>query len=371
MSSLSLKWLNKKSKIQIAYGALFFWLIVGVTVYLTELVAHFALGEKFIDEVEKKQYIIRILLWAILYTPLIIYFALKINFHKNKTLQFILLHIVIGTLIIVSEFIIEVSIMKPIAERVYEHTVLVKEFALPFVYKYWAYIAIYFLMIGIIKIIVYINKFEEAEISLYETELKNKELQYQLTLSQLNSLKMQLQPHFLFNTHNSIISLMLQNENVKAIKMLTKLSSLLRFTLDKSNLQTLTLKEEVDCVNLYLEIQHIRFQDRLKIESVIPENLMTIQIPAFILQPLVENAIQHGIAPYSDAGLISLTAILKDGYLRLIISDDGQGISTIKEGIGLSNTRNRLKQLYGNNYKLVVTNNPDKGASSIIEIPVK
>lgn len=363
--------LLKKNKARIIFGVILFWLVIGGMIYVTEeVIAANYFGTKALDRIEKMQYLVRWLLWPLL-TPLIIFLALKLSFKRTSILRFVLCHILAGTCVLFIEYLLEISIIRFFTWHLYGQHIPAKDYTIPFLFKYWAYISIYFLIVGIVNVFVYIHKYQLSEKSLIETDLKNRQLEYELTLAQLSSLKMQLQPHFLFNTHHAIISLMLQKETEKAILMLTKLSELLRLTIDKSETQTITLKEEIDYMRLYLNIQQIRFQDRLRVEIGIPPELEAFMVPTFILQPLIENAITHGIAPYSDAGLIRISAEKTHDRVRISVTDDGQGITTPVDasgGIGLKNTRNRLQQLYGDASVLTVLPDAKKGAISVIEI---
>lgn len=369
---IPLLWLLKKNKVRIISGVILFWLVIGGMIYITEeVIAANYFGTKALEPIEKMQYLVRWIMWPFL-TPLIIFLALKLGFRRTHIICFVLLHMLLGTGVLFLEYLLEISIIKFFAWQLWQQHVPVKDYTIPFLFKYWAYISIYFLIVGIVNVFIYITKYQVSETSLIETELKNKQLEYELTLAQLSSLKMQLQPHFLFNTHNAIISLMLQKENEKAIGMLTKLSELLRLTIDKSETQTISLQQEIDYMKLYLSIQQIRFQDRLRIEIDIQKELADFEVPTFILQPLIENAITHGIAPYSDAGLIRISATKTDQTVRICVMDDGQGITgpllNNTSGIGIKNTRNRLSQLYGKHQSLKIIPNAVKGASSVIEI---
>lgn len=368
---LPLLWLLKKNKARIISGVILFWLVIGGMIYITEeVIAANYFGAKALEPIEKMQYLVRWIMWPFL-TPIIIFLALKLGFRRTHITRFVLLHMALGTGVIFLEYLLEISVIKFFAWQLWQQHVPVKDYTIPFLFKYWAYISIYFLIVGIVNVFIYITKYQVSETSLIETELKNKQLEYELTLAQLSSLKMQLQPHFLFNTHNAIISLMLQKENEKAVLMLTRLSELLRLTIDKSDTQTNSLQQEIDYMKLYLNIQQIRFQDRLRVEIDIPKELAGFEVPTFILQPLIENAITHGIAPYSDAGLIRISATKTAQTVRICVMDDGQGITgslNSTSGIGIKNTRNRLSQLYGKNQSLEIISNAIKGASSVIEI---
>lgn len=235
------------------------------------------------------------------------------------------------------------------------------------VYNFHYEMILYLLIITVYNGLQYILKYKE------ET-LKNLALKNQVATAQNQLLKMQMQPHFLFNTHHSIISLMALNKTTEASEMLTKLSDLLRKTLDMPGKELVTLKEEMELVKLYLDIQMIRFGDRLTIHYNLPEQTLQKKVPVFIIQPLVENAIRHGIEPVSDSGQISISSFLKTNALLIKIEDDGAGYSQRKaghsNGIGLSNIRERLKHHFAGNFSLLIGQREPRGTIIEIEIPV-
>jgi len=160
---------------------------------------------------------------------------------------------------------------------------------------------------------------------------------------------MQLQPHFLFNTLNMIAELVHEEPN-KADAMLIALSGLLRLTMETAGEQELPLRRELEFIERYLTIMHARFEDRLKFQLGIDPATHAALVPTFLLQPLVENAIEHGLGPRMAGGLISIRSRRVGDVLHLCVSDNGAGLNGQKvrrEGIGLGNTRNRLKELYG------------------------
>lgn len=179
---------------------------------------------------------------------------------------------------------------------------------------------------------------------------KYRDREYRLVQAQLQALKAQLQPHFLFNTLNSISTLM--HEDVEAAdRMVVSLGDLLRATLSEVGGQEVTLRRELEVLDLYLRIQLVRFQERLKVKTDVDPRALDACVPNLVLQPLVENAIKHGIAPHSVDGVIEITACLDAESLVLRVRDDGPGLreprDVTREGVGLSNTRARLERLYG------------------------
>jgi len=194
-------------------------------------------------------------------------------------------------------------------------------------------------------------------------------LQADLAEARLQALRHQLQPHFLFNTLHSISTL--NHEDPKAAnRMLARLSELLRFTLE-THAQQIPLQQEIDFLRRYLEIEQIRFGDRLLVRFDIPDDVLEARVPTLLLQPLVENALRHGIAPYSAKGEISIRVRRDNGMLHLQISDSGPGLKSGSSGsgVGLSNTRARLAQIYGSHHRLDLVNGADKGLTVDVHIP--
>lgn len=342
--------LYRRHKARLIFGALGFWLVLAVMIWVSEEVASKVIGAKFIDYVEQRQYLTRWILWMLL-TPLLMYVAFRINIKNTKLLWFIVIHLVLGTVFLLVEFTIEVSILMPIAEKYYHRDVLVSEFALPFVYKYFAYIINYFLILGIANIYVYMHTLQRAQKDLHQKEVTNTELKYQLAVAQMQTLKMQIHPHFLFNTHNSILALILKNENTKAAIMLGKLSNMLRKTIESQTEEYVTLRKELEIVDLYLDLQSVRFSDRLKYTRKINNDTLNLKVPFFILQPLIENAIIHGVEKTVESSELKLEAKRSGIHLLITITNTTSGVKSGEKsghGIGLSNVTSRIEKYYGN-----------------------
>lgn len=193
--------------------------------------------------------------------------------------------------------------------------------------------------------------------------------------AQLKMLRYQLNPHFLFNTLNAISTLILVQENKTANGMVTKLSEFLRYSLDKDPMKRVTLESELQALRLYLDIEKVRFEERLQVIENIAQDCQTALVPSMIFQPLAENAIKHAIAVQEQGGTITISVNKFGNDLLLEISDNGPG-ADIKQGnlhresgVGLVNTRERLLALYKNNYSLVVSPNSPSGVKVNIRIP--
>jgi len=209
-----------------------------------------------------------------------------------------------------------------------------------------------------------------------EREFIASRLETQLAQAQLDSLRMQLHPHFLFNTLNSIVGLVRDNKNAAAVSMLVGLSDLLRHALDHSGRHEVELREELNFIKLYLKIQEMRFSDRLEIEFDIDPATTKALVPNLILQPLTENALRHGIARSADSGLVGISSTITDGHLRLSVYDNGAGLPDDWQmkgstGIGLANTAARLQQLYDDNHQFDIRNRESGGVEVVILMPMR
>jgi len=206
-------------------------------------------------------------------------------------------------------------------------------------------------------------------------ELRAAQLESRLAQAQLQNLRLQLQPHFLFNALNTIASVMYEDMRA-ADAMLEKLSELLRHTLHAEPAQETTLEEELRVLGLYLDIMRARFEERLDVRIRVAPGAERAMVPQLILQPLVENAIRHGIDAGSGRGRIDITCAREDGSLLLEVRDHGSGLQVpvevaLRSGIGLSNTADRLAQLYGAGHRLALANAEDGGLRVTVSIPYR
>lgn len=208
-----------------------------------------------------------------------------------------------------------------------------------------------------------------------DRELHSAKLEMQLSKSHLQTLKSQLQPHFLFNTMHSISALMLTDVPA-ADKMMTRLSELLRMSLEENETQVATLSRELEFVDAYLEIENIRFADRLNIVRDIDPETLDAEVPHLLLQPLVENALLHGISRLSSGGEIRISASHDERNLYLAVKDNGPGLGTgehppSRAGLGLKATRERLKTLFGNDQTFEVRAPAQGGVEAWVRIPLR
>jgi signal transduction histidine kinase len=190
--------------------------------------------------------------------------------------------------------------------------------------------------------------------------------------AQLRMLRYQLNPHFLFNTLNAISTLILDRDTSGADRMVHRLSAFLRHSLDNDPVQQVTLDQELAAIDLYLDIEAVRFADRLTIEKEVAPECRTALVPGLVLQPLVENAIKHAVARTLKGGALRLSARRADGRLWLTVADDGPGLSgepVPGGGVGLRNTRERLRVLYGGAHSVEICDRPGGGCEVRISLP--
>ena len=226
---------------------------------------------------------------------------------------------------------------------------------------------------------LYYRWYQERTQQALDLKLGASELRTQLVSAQLSAMKLQLQPHFLFNTLNAIMVLVRQQNGRAAEEMLSHLSDLLRCVLEDVEAQEVPLRRELHYLKLYLSIEQVRFADRLRVEISADAAVQDAAVPQFALQPIVENAIRHGIGASGSAGKVAISARRVGDTLEIRVEDDGPGLaresdSTLKsdsneKGIGLTNTRARLEQLYGSAARLTLQNAEGGGAAVTVILP--
>ncbi len=224
----------------------------------------------------------------------------------------------------------------------------------------------YCLIVAVTQAILYYERLQARR-------LQSSQLEAQLVQAQLQALKMQLQPHFLFNVLNSIATLS-RRDPPAAETMTLQVAELLRLSLQSADLHQVPLRREFEFLDCYLRIQQTRFQDRLSVRFDVDPATLDAAVPPLLLQPLVENAVRHGIGPRPEPGLIAVRAHQRDGWLEVEILDNGVGLATtgngeLKDGVGLKNTRARLCQLYGQNFEFACENAPEGGCRVRIRLP--
>ncbi len=301
--------------------------------------------------------------WVLL-TPVVLWLVHQYRFEKGRQYKVFLLHLGASVLIALLHKAVH-GVLYSVFRLLVEGQPFSWELQYRATLAYFDYgIQVYWIILLLDYLLEYYNRFREKE-------LRASQLESQLAHSQLNALKMQLQPHFLFNTLNAI-SVLIKKDPGVARTMLGKLSDLLRFTLENVTSQEISLRVEMDYLERYLSIEKTRFEDRLTVKTNIPSELLHAQVPTMILQPLVENAIKHGVAQQRGPASIEVHANRHNGALLLQVIDNGKGLPTaehLREGVGLTNTRARLNRLYGSASSLELSESPTGGVVAQITIP--
>lgn len=221
-------------------------------------------------------------------------------------------------------------------------------------------------------VILLVSRLVDSQEALARQQTETARLNEQLSKAQFDALRRQIEPHFLFNTLNAIAGLVREKRNDAAVSMIAKLSDFLRRVVDDSDRQQVSLGEELDFTQKYLDIQKVRFAERLEFSVDVPAELLSAQVPSLILQPMVENAIKHGIAQRAHGGAIRIAAARLNGTLTLRVYNDGPslpaGWETGASGIGISNVRTRLQSLYGEGFELTLRNQRG-GVEASVSVP--
>jgi signal transduction histidine kinase len=241
---------------------------------------------------------------------------------------------------------------------------LLRQFQIYFNARFVVYLLVLWLVLGVALALDYYRKFRERQ-------LRASHLEAQLAVAQLQVLKMQLQPHFLFNTLHAISALVHKDIEL-ADRMIARLGELLRTTLDHAGTQEVSLREELEFIQPYLEIEQARLGPRLTVRVDVDPAVMDARVPNLFLQPLVENAVRHGVAPCSGPGVIEVRAWREGSSLKITVRDNGRGLSSnYTEGVGVSNTRARLEQLYRSTQDFAMHNHPEGGVLVTVMIPFR
>ena len=307
--------------------------------------------------------------WALL-SPLIIFFAKRFRFEQRNWWRLLPAHLVAAVVFLLLHTAIHTIFVK-IADPAWvppSGSFLLATLRLTII-RWVTDLPMYCFLLSSIYVVDFYRHFQAEK-------LKSSELKAALATSQLNALKMQIHPHFLFNTLNSISALM--HEDVKAAdKMVARLGDFLRTTLENSGDHEVSLKQEIDFVASYLEIESVRFQDRLVVKMNIDPETLAARVPNLILQPIVENAIKHGISRQTNVGSLIISSKRHGDRLQIRVEDSGPGLQPSNEngkgsktgGIGLANTRARLAHLYEENYRFEIKNAVPHGVTVTLEIP--
>jgi two-component system, LytTR family, sensor kinase len=304
-------------------------------------------------------------LWGA-FTPLILWFARRYRFEREKWPRNLAIHVAIVAVL--------VPVIKVVFDLITEPTTSAfRDFSWTKLFRsvesnYDTGTLLYAVVVLVEHALIYYQRYQSGLI-------KASQLQTQLIQSQLQALKMQLHPHFLFNTLHTISALVHEDPEM-ADRTITRLGELLRLFLANSTIHEAPLREELRILDLYLEIERARFEDRLRVHYDVPAALHEATVPNLVLQPLVENALRHGVGKRAGPGWVSIAAERFGETLVLRITDNGVGFQVdpgkpLHEGMGLAITRGRLESLYGPQQSLVLRNLPTGGVEARITIPFR
>lgn len=312
-------------------------------------------------------------IWALL-TPAILWLGRRFPLERNTWLPVSILHLILAA----GFSVFELSLLSAVLTGVHLFpSPLIRHFhgalTLLIVNEFHAGVLDYWIVLGIQWGVLYYLRYRVRSQEVLQFELQASELKSQLVSAQLNALKMQLQPHFLFNTLNAIAVLVRQQKSRDAEQMLGHLSDLLRGVLEDVDAQEVSLRRELEYLGLYLSIERVRFADRLRVEILADPATQNASVPQLILQPIVENAIRHGIGRSSSASRILISATKLDSMVEVRVQDDGPGLpksySPQLQGVGLTNTRARLRQLYGEDGNLEIEDCDSGGVIVTLKFP--
>jgi hypothetical protein len=270
-----------------------------------------------------------------------------------------LLYVLVTAAVTVTKLAIYFPLFRPI--RPIPHLTFTAMLLMGFVSVWYSYA-------GLIAVLHAVRYYRDMR----ERETRAALLEASLSRAQLEALSVQLQPHFLFNTLNTISALM--HRDVEAAdEMIARLSELLRLTLERDQVEEVTLAEELDLLQRYIDIMRVRFRDRLTVDIGVEPEAMRVAVPHFLLQPLVENAIQHGVDRVRGNCTVRIEAGVRDGNLAITLSDRGPGFDprTTRRGIGLANATARLQRLYGERARLETSSLDDGGGRVALVLPAR
>lgn len=346
------------------------WTLFGVFFALQSYVNAVYFGQKISFGKTLAVWVICGYAWMLL-TPLVIYLSEKFFIKSRQIWQNLAIHFLLGSLLSLVQLSVFIFGRQWLLGSPQKPFSFSTDFQRLFIGEFHINLLIYWIVTGIWHLRIIYQQYLERERESARFALERSQLETQLANAQLEALKMQLHPHFLFNTLNSISVLMREGDAKAANRMLVRLSELLRVALKSGSAQEVSLKEELEFLRGYLEIEQIRFQDRLQVDFEVEKETLEARVPNLILQPLVENAIKHGIASLETNGKIRIETRRQNGFIELAVSDNGAGFneSANDGGIGLKNIQERLERLYGENQRFEISPKPEGGLQVKIKIP--
>jgi sensor histidine kinase YesM len=349
------------------------WLFIILTIIgIARGLQHFYI----VDEFEPLQFSLwwhipfNLFLWWswFLFIPIIYWIVLKINAETYKIVYWLIIGFIVPIAVVLIRQIMASFIIAHVLVGYATFDVLIFRRMLSNVWM-WLDIITYFAILLGIRMVEFQKRGKANELRLMQ-------LQTQLEQSKLNALESQLHPHFLFNTLNTLSTLILKTDDDEALRMLNLLENFLRTTIYENQKDEIAFKDELRFINHYLEIEKVRFKDKLEVIEEIAKETSNARIPNFLLQPIVENSIHHAIAAKTTKGLIKITSKIENGFLLIFVEDNGSGIESFNKtrlntGVGIKNTKERLLYLYGKAQTFKLENSELGGLKVVFKIPFK
>lgn len=308
--------------------------------------------------------------WAAL-TPLIFWLARRFPIRRARWVRPLAIHIAISLAIVWCLYILYAAYLQymgSIPKPPMQVLPVLREAEKLFVYFVLEDIMLYWVVLAVAHAL-------DAGARARARELRGSQLEVQLAQAELQALKMQIHPHFLFNALHTISALVRTGRSALAVRVIGRLGDLLRRMVDGASAQVVPLREELEFARNYLEVEQARFPDRLSVTWAVADDALSAPVPHLVLQPLLENAIHHGIAASTSAQRIIVEARIAKEGLHLTVRDDGPGLGSGEgeegsRGVGLANIRSRLARLYGQRAGLEVTGTGDRGVAAHVFVPL-
>jgi signal transduction histidine kinase len=359
---------------QIAVGYFLAWTVVGLFFFTREASRRLYLNERFDWRNLLTTWVVGEHIWAVVALA-VVWFGIRWPLERRVIGRRIALHLLLSAIVAAAQLGLETAAYLQLGTLGPGVSVSFwRAWSTLVVLGFHGNVVSYWVILGVVTGYRHYRTLQEREQQALRLELRSAELSGQLARAQMSALKMQLQPHFLFNTLNAIMVLVRQQNAGRAEEMLDRLSDLLRCVLDEGEAQEVPLHRELDYVRLYLSIEQIRFDERLQVSFAIDPAALDAAVPHMALQPIVENAIRHGIARTSVPGTIAISASGVGDTVVIRVADDGPGLGQHDEpegwGIGLANTRMRLARLYGDAASLTV-HDSTPGVTVTMTVPLR